>query len=265
MPREPSPGRGQVGGVVREAAAATRPRPRTSSHARVVETGLGVVDRVLGVEAGAQGRAFAAGVALHQGAHHAGDVLLGTGEPALQHDEVDAQVLRGTGDELQDLRQAAQRLHLRRSAALARLLRAAQLPEKSHRALQLPAHGELAEAGQVDDLGRGHRADEGVAVRGALGERRQHLLHVRLEEQHGADDDVGAGDVRPAARQGRLVVAPVARRMHVEHEPRDRRAQTPLDARHRVAEVPVERDDDHAHRRFLSVHSAPWHRRASPG
>ena len=164
------------------------------------------------------------GVAVHQEVDHVRDVLLGAGEPVLQRQEIGAHVLRGAGDEAQDLRQPAQHLHLLRAGGGRDAARpsplASGLPRRRFRKAIAPVagrgHVELAHAGQLGHLGGRHRADHRVAMVAARLQRRQDRQEVVFEEQHRRDHDVALGDVGLAALERGRVVAPFGGGVHAE-------------------------------------------------
>ncbi len=205
---------------------------------RVVDAELGVLDRRVRLRQAAQRAARAVGIAVDEEMHQVGDVLLGAGQPVLQREEVGPHVLRGAGDEAQDLRQPAQHLHLLRAGAgLDRLLAAlgarlagvaAQPLQQRHRAAGRRVHAEAAEPRQLRHLGGGHRADHRVAMLAPRAQRGQHRQEVLFHEQHRDDHDVGAADVGDAARERGGVVAPFGGGVHVE-------AQAGQGARQRAA------------------------------
>ena len=96
---------------------------------------------------------------------------------------------------------------------------AAQLLQQGDGAERLAAHVELADARQLDDLGRRHAADHRVAVVAPRLQRRQHGADVVVEEQHRGDDDVAAGDVGLAALERCVVGAPFVGGVHRERQP----------------------------------------------
>ena len=87
-------------------------------EAWMVDPDVGVFDRRLGLDDAAQAAARAIGVAVHQQADHVGDVLLGPRQPVLQGQEVGAHVLRGAGNEAQQLWQLPQHLHFTLAAGV---------------------------------------------------------------------------------------------------------------------------------------------------
>ena len=98
------------------------------------------------------------GVAVDQHADHVGDVVVRAGQPVLQRQEVGAHVLRGAGDEAQDLAAAgaasssAARRRARRRASCA----AAQPLQQRQRAAAAAVHAEPAHAGQPHHLAGRH-------------------------------------------------------------------------------------------------------------
>ena len=62
-------------------------------------------------------QALARGIAIDQRPDHRDDILFRSCQPVLQREEIGAHILRGAGDEAQDLGQAAQHLHLPRARA----------------------------------------------------------------------------------------------------------------------------------------------------
>ena len=79
-------------------------------HARVVGAHLGVLHRFAHLHHAAAQGVFCIAIDQHQ--HHVVDVLLRAAQPVLQAQKVKAQILGRAGYKAQDLRQAAQHLHL---------------------------------------------------------------------------------------------------------------------------------------------------------
>ncbi len=232
---------------------------------RVVEADIGIVDRRRRGDLAAQALARAVGIAVDEQADHVLDVVVGSGEPVLQHEEIGAQVLGRAGDEAQDLRQAPQHPHLAgaRSAAGARL--AAQALQEGQRAARLLAETVAAKAREVDDVGDRHAADDGVAglATGAqvVDDRRDMLLH----EQHGAEDDVGVVDGAAAAGESPLVARPFGGGVQRQVQSRQARRHAHPRSRDNTRQVVVQRDDGDADRRRVSGRNELSHRRGCPG
>ncbi len=224
-------------------------------HARVVDADFGVFQRNAGLERAAQLAVGAIGVAVHQKLHQVEHVLLGPGEPVLHGQEIRAHVLRGAGNETQDLGQAAQHAHLARAggglvvgrgvdvgAALA-----AQLLQEGHRPAGGRTHVELAHARELGDLGRRHQAHHGVALFAPRLQRRQHRQEVVFHEQHAHQHDVAPGDVVGAALERSGVVAPLGRRVHHQREAGHGLGQAAVGALGGAGQVAVHGDQHDAH------------------
>ena len=255
------------------AAAGLRQRGRRISDAglelRVVDADLRILGRQLRLERAAQRLARTARIAVDEEAHHVREVVLGAGQPVLQRQEIGAHVLRRARNEAQDLRQAAQHLHLldagRRGLAFLRLR--LQALEQRHRAAGLPlaVHVEAADSREARDITGGHADQHGVAGLAARFERRQDRQILLLHEQHGADDQIGAADVLDRARQRLRVRTPFGCRVHGQAEARHFARKLHGRALGRCREMVVHRHDDDAHRGTLSGCSGLWHRRAPQG
>ncbi len=221
----------------------------------VIDADLGVLHRRLRFDCAAQHGARPVGIALDQEAQQVGDVVFRTREPVLQHQEIGAHVLRGAGNEAQELRDAAQHRHLRGTAGGRLgaaiefgLAGAAQALEQCHRAAGLAVHRELADAGQLHHFAGRHRADHRVAVVAPRLQRSQHRQEVLFHEEHRRDHDVGAGDVVLAGLQRGTVFAPFARGVHREDEARQFAQQALLGAHRRAGNVAVQRHESDANR-----------------
>ena len=186
-------------------------------HLRVVQAHLGVFDRVFGLGQCTQRLARALGVAVHQGFDQVLDVVLGPGQPVAHGQEEQAQVLRGAGDEAQQLGQAAQHGHLlgpgaRRCAGFGAGVfvfgAGAQLFEQGHQATRFAAHDQLAHAGELRDLRGRHDADHGVAMVASRLQGIEHRQEMVFHEEHGDDDQIGLRHGRQARGQGLVAVAP---------------------------------------------------------
>ena len=242
-------------------------------QARVIETDLGVFHRWRDLEGASQGAAGAVGVAVEQIDHQGGDVLVRTRQPVLQGQEIGPHVLSGAGDEAQQLGDVAQHGHLLGADGL--LLvgfgLATQALEQGHGAAAAAVHPEAAQAGQLHDLAGGEAGDHGVALVATGLKGRQHRQEVLLHHQHGVDDEVGAGDVLPAALQGRRVLVPLRRGMQAEGQAGDEAAQAGLGAIDGARQVAVHGHHHHPDLRggqrclaLFSGQNGLWHRKASP-
>ena len=178
-----------------------RIRADPASEARMVEPGLGVIERRRRGRALAPGGPGAGRVAMDQEAHQGGDVLVGAREPVLQGQEIGAHVLGRTRDEAQDLRQLAHQGHLPAGIALLAGL-APQLLQEVEGAALGAAHVEAAELGGLHHVARREAADHRVAGLAPGRERRQDRPDMLVHEQHGREHDVGLGDVGPAGFEG---------------------------------------------------------------
>ncbi len=246
------------------------PGDDAAPRARVIEAGLGILDRGCGAERAAQAATGAVGVAVHEQAHEAREVLLGRGEPALQGEEVGAGVLGGARDQAQQLGQLAQHPHLALAAAAGSALAAvaAEALEQGDDAGGLGAHVEPAEAREPHHLAGGEAAEHGVAALAPGGQRRQDGADMVVKEEHGGDHDVAAGDVGAAGFERRVVAAPLVRRVHHQLQARHVAAQGRLRAAERAGDVAVHRHDhdadgDHPDRRRVSGRNGLWHHTGS--
>ena len=191
-------------------------------HARVVDANIGVFLGCLQCRQSGQLFGRQLHVALHQHQHHVHDVVLGTGQPILHHQEKDAHVLRRTGNEAQQLGQAAQHGHLlgpgRRGFVFAVLVfgGGAQFFQQADEATALGVGHVLAHAAELHDLGCRHDADHGVHLKAALLQDIEDGQEMVFHEQHRNDDHLGLGQVVAAVLQLVLVVAPVAGSMHFQ-------------------------------------------------
>jgi hypothetical protein len=134
--------------------------------ARVVDADIGIFDRRTYLECAPQPDPVAAGVAVHEIADQITHVFFRTGQPVLHCQEVSADVLRRARNEAQDLRQAAQHLHLVGAGCLRLVLGAAQFLQQRHGAGCGLRHIEAAHTCQLGHFGGRHAAHHGIA-RGA--------------------------------------------------------------------------------------------------
>ena len=190
----------------------------------MIETDIGVFGGRSRLQLAAQAEIGAAGIAIEQEADEIGDVLFRSGEPILQGEEIGAQILSGTRDELKDTRDAAQHRKLMSAAGGGRLAAAPQPLQEVERAPFRTVHIETADAGEFDDVRLGHAAENRVASLTTRLDRRMHRLRLLLHEQHRRDDDVRFGDRREAALQGRGIV-PFGGGMKGEIEARECRSR----------------------------------------
>ena len=230
----------------------------------MIDADVRIVDRRGGLDGGAQRGARAGGIARHHQADEIGDVLFRTGEPVLQRHEVGAHVLCGSGNEAEQLRDAAQHLELAGAGAALDVGLAAELAKKRHGRALRRAHVEAADARQPGDLGGGHAADHGVAGVAPRLKGRQDGAGVVVHEQHGDDDDVGLGDGGARLGEACGIALPVGGGMQRQMEAGKLPAQVrpgPVDD---AGQVMIQRHDDDAAGNGLSGRNAPLHRRASP-
>ena len=227
-------------------------------HLGVVQAHFGVFDRVFRLGQGAQRFAGALGVAVHQGFDQVFDVVLGPGQPVAHGQEEQAQVLRGAGDETQQLGQAAQHGHLLGPGARGRAgLRTrvfvfgcgAQLFEQSHQAGRLATHDQFAHAGELRDLRCGHDADHGIAVLAARLQGVEHRQEMVFHEEHGDDDDVGLCHGGQAVGQGTFTVAPGRGAVGLQVQTRQVAGQAIGRALGGAGQVAVHGQQHHAHAR----------------
>ena len=232
-------------------------------HVRVIEAHLGIFDRRRHLDLARQLSAAARGIPVHQHADHIGDIVRTAGEPVLHAQEIRPHILRGAGDEAQQLGQFAQHTHLARTGGSSPLaLIAAQLLQQRHRALRFLTHIELADAGELHHLGAAHQVEHGVTMRTAGSELRQNQLRVVFQEQHGGDHDIGAGNGGVAMRQFPLTACPFISGMNGEFQAGNVPAQHLRGLTCSRTQVAVHRDKHDFHgRRFISVHNGPSHRR----
>ena len=99
-------------------------------------------------------------------------------------------------------------------------------------------------------------------MRTAGSELRQNQLRVVLQEQHGGDHDIGAGNGGVAMRQFPLTACPFIGGMNGEFETGNVPAQHFRGLTRSRTQVAVHRDKHDFHgRRCLNVHNGPLHRR----
>ena len=247
----------------REARQPRRVGTDPTGEARVVETGLRIIEGCGRRRTLAPSGALAGRVAVHEEAHQGGDVLVRARQPVLQGQEIGAHVLGRTRDEAQDLRQLAHQGHLPAGIALLARL-APQLLQEVEGAALGAAHVEAAELRGLHHLAGREAADHRVAGLAPGRQRRQDRPHVLVHEQHGREHDVGLRDVGPTGRQRRGIVVPLGGRVEAQHQPGHLGPEAQARPLHRARQVIVERDDDDADRR-PSGRNALWHRRGSRG
>ena len=186
-----------------------------------------------------------------------------------------SQVLRLAGQEAQDLRQAAQDLHLLLARRSRRRVRPAQLLQKLHRGGCGLLHVQIAHLRQLDDRRVRDHTDEGIHPFPRGLKLRQDGGDVFLDEQQVRHDDVGAADrlARPCQRGG--VLGPFGGGVDRHLEPRKILGQRRCDPRGGACGMRIERDHDKAidpvaligrsHPRGrvgVIAHNGPWPRRA---
>ena len=227
-------------------------------HLRVVQAHLGVFNRVFWLCQGAQRLAGALGVAVHQGFDQVLDVVLRTGQPVAHGQEEKAQVLRGAGDEAQQLGQAAQHGHLLGPGARWRagvrasvfvLGTGAQLFEQGHQATRFATHDQLAHSGELGHLRGGHDADHGVAMFAARLQGVEHRQEMVFHEEHGDDDQIGLCHGSQARGQGSVAVSPSRGAVRLQVQARHIARQTLGRALGRAGQVAVHGQQHHAHAR----------------
>ena len=137
----------------------------------------------------------------------------GAGQPVLQGQEIGAHILRGAGDEAQQLRQLPQHLHLAvaarlrclcrcRAAASAWRRRHWPVADMSKRPMRVSRTTSPADRQQT-------MASQAIAARF---QRRQHGADVVFQKQHGRDHDVAARDIGVASSPARRDRRPIRRR-----------------------------------------------------
>ena len=228
-------------------------------HTRMIDADLGIFHGRQDFHLAAQVAARAIGVAIHQIENEVHHVLFGARQPILHGEEIGAHILRRTGDEAQDLRQAPQHLHLVRAGAGGLFLGAAQLLQQGHGAIGGRAHVELADAGQLGHFSSGQRAQHGVALGAARVEDRQQRREMIFHEEHGVDDDVALPDVIEAALQRHRIRRKFGGCMHPQRKPRDLLRQDHPRAINRARHMGVHGDENDAHGRRFSGRSELWH------
>ena len=219
---------------------------------RVIEPDIGIMHRF---------RAFAeppiGGVARDEVADQAFHILGRPGEQIAHAEEIGAHILRGAGDEAQDLGQAAQQRHLPCPGRFRPFGAAAQPLQDRERAARLLVHAEFAKAGELDHFAGRQAAHHGEALLAPRLQRVDHRQIMIFQKQHMRDDDVRARDVRigHVCRAG--IVRPAAGHM-------DRQAEARQRPRHAVGrlfehrrQMRVQGDDHHVQRRALTGHNAP--------
>ena len=234
----------------------------------MIDTHLGVA---LGIFEGdaAQFLARTIGKFRNEEADHLADVFFRACKPVLHGEEIGANILRGSGNETQDLGQPLQhgQLLFAGGGLLGVLvgLGAAQFLQQVDDGALAAAHGEAAHAGELDHLTSRHEAHQRIASVAPGGQRRHHCLDVVFHEQHGGNDDVGPADLVDAMGQRIGIGTPVGGRVDGKRKARNLARQLRVDARNRPRQVIVECDDHHAAGRFwrLICCNGLWHRTAS--
>jgi hypothetical protein len=229
-----APGRARKRGQRRQGAG------HAARHPRVVEADIRILNRRR--QLARLGAAIAAG----QHAEQVGQVLRRAGQPVLHRQHVGPHVLRGAGDEAQQLGELLEHLHLALARGGARLLRAAQLLQQGERPACLGRHVEAADARQLHYLARAHQADHRGAGGAPRLQRRQDEAHMLVEEQHGGHHDVRARDVGEAGGQRHRVVRPFISRVQRDAHLRQVPGEVGQGGLHRRGEMPVHGDDDDA-------------------
>ena len=203
----------------------------------VVEPHIGILDRQCGLDAVPVGTV---GIARDQEADQPFDIVVGAAQPILHRQEPGAQILRLAGQELQDLGQAAQHLHLPR-AGRPFLLGGLELLQERHRPGGRARHVELAHLGELHDGLIGDDADHRVAMVAAGLQVGQDRLDMLFEEDHRGDDDIRPRDV--GARGGKCcgILAPLGGRMDRDLQAGEIVRQPRRDARGRAGRMAVQR------------------------
>ena len=241
-----------------------RPFGNPRLESRVIDADLGIMDRRGRLHHGAQALARSIRIALDEHADEIGDIVVRSRQPVLKGEEIGAHVLRGAGDEAQDLRQPLQHSHLLRAGARGFFLAAPQPFQEGQRPTLGSRHIEPADAGQTHYLGRRQQTDHCIAIVTTRLQVRQDRLEMILHEQHGVDDNVGLRDVRAATRQRLFIAGPFGRRMQ-DHRKAGKIAHQRAACTFGCAcQMRVHRHDDDRHGCRSIVRNAPWHRTASP-
>ena len=243
---------GAGGRTVRGAGERRRIGRYPTHHPRMVDAHVRILDRRLRLGDTAQTAPRTVGVAIDQHPDHVQHVLVGAAEPVLKRQEVGAQILRGTGNESQHLRQPPQHLHLGGAAGGGLLLVAAQLLEQRHRPGGRLVHVEMAGQRQLHDLGGRCHADHGVAVVAPCAQVGQDRQEVLLQEQHARDDDVAPSDVGPAAFDLVGLAGELGGGVHLYRDAGQlapKRGERPLECARKMG---VHRHDDDVHRRCVN-------------
>ena len=209
----------------------------------MIHAHFGIVDGCGNLDFGAQAFARALGTGSNDVAHEVQHVGIGRTQPVLEREEIGAQVLRGAGDEAQELRQAPQHLHLRCATGGLLFLAAAEFLEQGHGTAGRLAHVEVAQARQLDHFGRRGHADHGVAVIATRLQVVDDGEEMALQEQHPGHDDVGLGDVRLDPRQQGIVAGVFRRRVQVEGQAGEIVLQGSAPALERTREMGIHGDD----------------------
>ena len=178
-------------------------------------------------------------------------VVVGAREPILQRQEVRAHILGRTGNEAQDLRQAAQHRHLLRAARRGRcvslfLLRLQPLQERHHARVGA-VHVEAADFRDLHDLAGGHAGNHRIALIAPRRERRQHGLNVLLDEKHGRQNDVARRDVVETFIKQLGILSPFGRGMKRDPKAGHLIRQHLVRASNRAGKVTVQRHNNEAH------------------
>ena len=230
----------------------------------MVDADVRIIDRRFRHELSALRGVETARIAAGEEAHEARDVLVGTGEPILQGEEIGPQVLRGSRDEAQNPGQTTDHVELTLAAGLRSLAAAAQLFKEVERAALRSIHVQSAEPGQLHD-GRGrHAADDGIARIATRLEIGKDRVDVFRCEQHRRDDDVSSPDGSAAGIE-RARIAPGDRRVKADLETGHVAAQHARCTLGRAGQMRVQSDDDHPQGGAFSDRSGLWHRTMSRG
>ena len=93
----------------------------------------------------------------------------------------------------------------------------------------------------------------------------QDFAVVIFHEQHGADDDIAPGDIRPAPRQCLRIVPPLRRRVQAKRQSGEVPQQPPVRPFRSAREVGVHCDDYDADRHGTSRRCVAWENRPRHG
>ena len=228
---------------------------KTPCHTGVVHADFRVIHRRLHHHAVAQRFARTGSAACHGMAQHVQHVFVRSAQPVLKRQKVRAHILRSSRHKAQQLRQAAQHLHLGRTGWRGFLfgVAAAQFFQQGHGAAGRLAHVEVAQTRELHHLRRRSHANHGVAFHAAGLQHIEYRQKMVFQKQHTGDHDVGTGQVAAAARQRSGVVGVLRRGVQGDGELRQLARQALAGPLYAAGQVRIHGHDDQIQR-----HRAAW-------